>query len=731
MSLWLTVCFPLVLLSQTDPQETQTAEQKTKNNDDLFEMSFEELMEMQIITAAKTPEEIGDIPASVIIVTRRDIERYGYSSLTEILENIPGLFAIDDYSFQGANFGIRGFWSGVANDNIMILLNGVQQVYDPGSNYPLALCTVPIEAIDRIDIIRGPMSVMYGCGAFFGVINIITDATVFDRTLDAVSVVSGSLGTEKTRKLSLRLDGTEGEFHFVFNGSIYSTYGIDEPLSKMISDPETLTDYNLPVNARTGGHLQWQQKYFDFSGSYKGFHLQIKYSNSQQESYFLMPTFSKGNINRLEGTRIALTYHKKWSELFSLDAKFNYSFLRDWYKLNYLSDTFYGIQEIASHAWEIEVNTFLTPSEKLDITTGLYYRTITDVSNHYDIPSLDVPSLVDHFYYLEDGDAIETQAFFTQVNYKPLSKLTLVGGLRLEQMPAYAMAGLLKTENNEYHIIPGEFNQKKIEIIPRFATIWKLNSKNILKLLYGKAINRSSFLQNQRNILVSCKEALLPERIQTIELNWISALNSSLTLQAGVFHNRLENLVTRVVELDNAGEYTSWSDNGGKLATTGLELTFQGKFFPGLALEISGIFQKTKNKNPEQGASLTGENTQKHDVPYSPKLLGYIKASYEGNHYLVSITGNYVSGMESYWEKTVNPTGQSFSPIGNRVPGYFNLSMNIRVEDIFIAGLFMNLRVTNLLDTEIRYPTFTNNSWADLGTLGRSCNFLLSAGLKF
>lgn len=154
-----------------------------ESDDDMkkyFEMSLEELMQVKVVTAARVPEKIAEIPAGVVLITGKDIETYGYATLTEILENIPGLYNIDDYTEFGPNFGVRGFWSGINNDNIIILVNGVPQVYNISSNYPLSGILVPVEAIERIEVIRGPMSVIYGSGAFFGVINIITN-TVFDR----------------------------------------------------------------------------------------------------------------------------------------------------------------------------------------------------------------------------------------------------------------------------------------------------------------------------------------------------------------------------------------------------------------------------------------------------------------------------------------------------------------------------------------------------------------------
>jgi outer membrane receptor protein involved in Fe transport len=88
--------------------------------------------------------------------------------------------------------------------------------------------------------------------------------------------------------------------------------------------------------------------------------------------------------------------------------------------------------------------------------------------------------------------------------------------------------------------------------------------------------------------------------------------------------------------------------------------------------------------------------------------------------------------METYWDETLkdenNPFGQR---IGDRVDGYFLLGANVRIEDLFIKGLYLNIRCSNLLDEEIRYPTFTNNQWATRGTMGFGRTFLVSIGMKF
>ena len=86
----LVVCTPTIAIAQNQSNKTTT----------LFDLPLNELMNVEITTAGKTREKIKDIPASVVIVTRKEIERYGYTTLTDILENVPGLYNI--YSYNGA-----------------------------------------------------------------------------------------------------------------------------------------------------------------------------------------------------------------------------------------------------------------------------------------------------------------------------------------------------------------------------------------------------------------------------------------------------------------------------------------------------------------------------------------------------------------------------------------------------------------------------------------------------
>ncbi len=705
---------------------------QAETDDDMkkyFEMSLEELMEVKVVTAARVPERIAEIPAGVVLITREDIETYGYATLTEILENIPGLYSIDDYAEFGGNFGVRGFWSGIHNDNIIILVNGVSQVNDIFSNYPLSGILVPVEAIERIEVIRGPMSVVYGNGAFYGVINIITN-DVFDRGPGKDrkrfprNIVSVTAGSEKTKKLFARFAGQKDNFKYVLDASLYDTYGLDHPLAEMTADPSELLSYGLPEDFRTGGYLGSTEKYLNFSGDFGGFLVNLTHGEHRKEFHYLMPSYFDGSEVLNTVTRLSMGCRRKLSKVLDIEGKFTYTSDRTGEQFTYLFDNFYGVQQLKASAWEVEFNAFIHASPNLEIAAGLVNRTVFDVENRYDLPSFGTPSLENNHIFLADGNNIITRALFAQVTYNPSRKLKLVGGLRLEQMPGYSMSARLASGTDNFTALEGTYSREQVEFIPRLAVIYSLNDRNIFKFLYGEAINRPSFFHNTMNHLMEPGEGSLePENIQTLEFNYIAAFSAGFTLNAGVFQNTLEKLITRFSELDENGDYRTWSENAGKMVTNGFEVTINTEPFRNFRMELSGTFQKTKNKQAGH-EDIT--------VAYSPGALGYLKASYRTRRFSAAVTGHYVGAMETYWDDSIiNPDGTLGNRIGDKVKGYFLLDANLRIEKLFGTALYLNIRCANLLDNAFRYPTYTNNPWAVRGTLGHGRRFLLSLGWKF
>jgi len=168
---------------------------------DLSGMSIEDLAKLKVDAvygASKFLQKAADAPASVTVVTAEEIQKYGYRTLADVLRSVPGFYVIYDRNYTYV--GVRGLSRpGDYNARILFLLDGHRvndNIYDGalvGTDFP-----VELDLIERIEIVRGPSSSVYGTGAFIAVVNVITKR---GRDLDSaeISTEAGSWNSYKGR----------------------------------------------------------------------------------------------------------------------------------------------------------------------------------------------------------------------------------------------------------------------------------------------------------------------------------------------------------------------------------------------------------------------------------------------------------------------------------------------------------------------------------------------------
>ncbi|HEX5755166.1 MAG TPA: TonB-dependent receptor [Arenimonas sp.] len=145
---------------------------------ELLQLSLEELMQMEIVTASRSAERAIDAPATVIVLTREDLRRRGYRELSEIYNDLPGM----DLSRSYGDTFYRNQWRGLRKSigtPYLLLLDGVVQnhLY---FNQEEIIAALPISSIERIEIVYGPASVVYGANAFVGAVNVVSRAPLED-----------------------------------------------------------------------------------------------------------------------------------------------------------------------------------------------------------------------------------------------------------------------------------------------------------------------------------------------------------------------------------------------------------------------------------------------------------------------------------------------------------------------------------------------------------------------
>jgi iron complex outermembrane receptor protein len=144
--------------------------------DRLKGLDLEQLMQVKVETvygASLFAQKTTDAPASITVVTAEEIKRYGYRTLADILRSLQGFNV--SYDREHSYVGVRGVGLGDFNSRILLLLDGhrVNNNLNDGAFIGTDFI-LDVDLIDRVEVIRGPGSVIYGNNAFFGVINVIT-----------------------------------------------------------------------------------------------------------------------------------------------------------------------------------------------------------------------------------------------------------------------------------------------------------------------------------------------------------------------------------------------------------------------------------------------------------------------------------------------------------------------------------------------------------------------------
>jgi outer membrane receptor protein involved in Fe transport len=161
-----------------------------------LDLSLDDLFNLKVTTASGDEEERSLASANVTVITSSDIDRRRWRSLDEILREVPGLYVVDDYAFPSV--GVRevtpGFRAGTRI--IKMMIDGYAVSFRPDLNAFIGPELIPIDAIERIEIAKGPLSALYGANAFLATINVVTkkghgrQATVATETSVRGSVVS-------------------------------------------------------------------------------------------------------------------------------------------------------------------------------------------------------------------------------------------------------------------------------------------------------------------------------------------------------------------------------------------------------------------------------------------------------------------------------------------------------------------------------------------------------------
>ncbi|HOY10385.1 MAG TPA: TonB-dependent receptor plug domain-containing protein, partial [Candidatus Omnitrophota bacterium] len=162
----------------------------------LLELSLEELLNV-VVGASKREEAVKDSPAVVTVITEKEIKDFGANTLFDILQRAPSIQMLSSNLWIQNLTSMRGDLDQHLDTRVLLLINGrpVRDGMMGGINFAV-YTNFPIDIIERVEVIRGPGSVLYGTNAFDGVINIVTKKIKEDTEFSASTGV-GSFGAAR------------------------------------------------------------------------------------------------------------------------------------------------------------------------------------------------------------------------------------------------------------------------------------------------------------------------------------------------------------------------------------------------------------------------------------------------------------------------------------------------------------------------------------------------------
>jgi vitamin B12 transporter len=221
-----------------------------------------------IVTGTRVPTDTVRVPAAITVLTRQEIEERGYQSLAEALTAVPGLHMVQS---GGLGQQASAFLRGTAGRHVRVLLDGVP-IEDPSDpNGAFNFGNELLGDIERIEVVRGPASALYGSGALGGVVNLVTRRPVPGRAFAPFGELAG--GTQRTLRTVLGATGESGGFDWMLTGQSLSTRGFNATAPRFATN---LSEHDglraAAVTARLGvtpiegtrieGLLRWRENVF-------------------------------------------------------------------------------------------------------------------------------------------------------------------------------------------------------------------------------------------------------------------------------------------------------------------------------------------------------------------------------------------------------------------------------------------------------------------------------------
>ena len=637
------------------------------NPADLTQLPLEALMEIElpkVYGASKFEQETTEAPASITVVSSDDVKRYGYRTLADVLRSVQGLYVSYDrnYAFLGA----RGASLGDFNSRILLLVDGhrVNNNLTDGAAIGTDFI-LDIDLIDRVEIIRGPGSVLYGNNAFFGVVNVITRQ---GKDLNGAEV-SGEYSTFDTYKGRMTFGAvfTNG-VQFLLSGTLYGSDGAERLYYKEFDTPVRNNGVAQDLDGDSFGSAFG-------SLSYRGFTLDGAFISREKVNPTAQYPLTTFNDPRLRTTDqrsyVDLKYTHSFPELLDVTARVHYD--RNRFEIGYPQSLLVGTNVVFS-AFSTEEDLGEWWGAELQLNKRIWERHIISLGAEYQNDFFQEKRVSGQDPIHSDR---QSYGVYAQGEFTVLTNLHVNGGARYDQYGTFDPA-----------------------FSPRLALIYRPFEKSTIKAIYGTAFRAPNFLELSDPRF----QDIQPEEITSYELVYEQRIGRNLRSSVSGFYNQMNDLI-----VFESGSFTNFDANA-----KGVELALEGIWTNGMRTRMSYTFQET------------GNGSVGWDMPDSPNHLVKLNLSVPllRDRIFAGVEFLYTSARLTL-HNTTDASGQPLTVQGERADGFSMVNVTLFSQHL-VKNLELSAGIYNLLDRRYGDPATRFHQQDIIESDGRSFRLKLT-----
>jgi len=517
------------------------AQAATAPGADLTTMDLEKLMDIRVTTASLFSDKLSQAPGIMSVVTPDELRRFGGATLGEVLDRVPGLTQSSQYFTDRSLVAADGDQTKTSGAHILFLINGrpTREVMEGGIISDL-LESFPVEILERIEVIRGPGSVLYGSNAFSAVVNLITrkaEGTEFS--------IHGLGGPNNSLSSSGHLLYRRGDFSLAAASQIHEVpdwnfvYLVPVPLRNLPTAPHEPPFHDAAlVDHGTGDYLGM---------NYKGLSFMSMFTEWQSTS------FTQGSVGE---TRLSRDFANLGDDIKARDnweMNFNVTYTRTTFGLNAYPSIFRDANDFVA-----EWTNLITLGAKDRLTAGALFNRIAGIEAY--LPVVPHPD--------DAAGSRPAGGVYVQLDHQLIPAVKLIGGF----------------QTNKFAGIP-------VSTVPRVGGIWSPSKWASVKVLYGVAFRPPSIDESTLNLAdIQGNPKLLPETVGTFDLG-LNLEFPRFELGADYFHSQQTNSIVTVSHAPIHYE------NLGGVRFDGVEA--EGKYYLRRDIFIEGslLYQANHNQN--------------------------------------------------------------------------------------------------------------------------------------